>query len=198
MEDVKPIIAKNITALRQANKMTQIELAEKLNYSDKAVSKWERGESVPDIGVLKAIADLFGVTVDYLLQEEHTQPKQEEASSPKSKRAPVVITLLSILLLWMLATLVFVILNAVNPQTDLRWWPVMCAVPLTFVIWLVFNSIWFNKRRNYLIISLLMWACTGLLVYILYASEIFSWQWLILGVLGQACIIIWSHLSPRK
>ena len=67
MSDIKAIIAKNITALRQNHKMTQIELAEKLNYSDKAVSKWERGESVPDISVLKQIADLFGVTVDYLL-----------------------------------------------------------------------------------------------------------------------------------
>ena len=57
--DVKQTIAKNITALRQSHKMTQIELAEKLNYSDKAVSKWERGESIPDVIVLKSISDLF-------------------------------------------------------------------------------------------------------------------------------------------
>ena len=61
MQDIKPIIAKNITILRQNAKMTQSELAEKLNYSDKAISKWERGESIPDITVLKALADLFGV-----------------------------------------------------------------------------------------------------------------------------------------
>ena len=60
MEDIKPIIAKNITALRQGAKLTQIELAERLNYSDKAVSKWERAESIPDITVLKTIADMFG------------------------------------------------------------------------------------------------------------------------------------------
>ena len=69
--DLKQTIAKNITALRQGRKMTQIELAEKLNYSDKAISKWERGESIPDVTVLKSIADLFGVTLDYLLQESH-------------------------------------------------------------------------------------------------------------------------------
>lgn len=197
MEDVKPIIAKNITALRQANKMTQIELAEKLNYSDKAVSKWERGESVPDIGVLKAIADMFGVTVDYLLQEEHSQPKQEEAPAVKSKRAPVVITMLSILLLWMLATLVFVILNAVNPQTDMRWWPVMCAVPLTFVIWLVFNSIWFNKRRNYLIISLLMWSTLASIILTVLALGRFTWQLVLLGIPGQIIIYVWSRFQRK-
>ena len=111
MEDVKPIIAKNITALRQANKMTQIDLADQLNYSDKAVSKWERGESVPDITVLKAIADLFGVTVDYLLQEDHAAPASEPAPQPVSKRAPTIITLLSMLLVWMLATLAYVIME---------------------------------------------------------------------------------------
>ena len=80
MEDLKSIIAENITALRKGSSMTQIELAEKLNYSDKAISKWERGESVPDITVLKAIADMFGVTVDYLLVREHIVECEEELS----------------------------------------------------------------------------------------------------------------------
>ena len=71
MEDPKEIIARNIVDLRRKNGMTQLELAEKLNYTDKAVSKWERGESIPDVAVLKTIADLFGVTVDYLLTAEH-------------------------------------------------------------------------------------------------------------------------------
>ena len=57
MEDLKPVIAKNITALRQQARMTQSELAERLNYSDKAISKWERAESMPDVAVLKTIAD---------------------------------------------------------------------------------------------------------------------------------------------
>ena len=78
MVDLKPIIAKNITALRQSHKMTQIELAEKLNYSDKAVSKWERGESIPDVTVLKTIADLFGVSLDYLLESYRLLPKEQK------------------------------------------------------------------------------------------------------------------------
>ena len=58
MEDLKLIIAKNIVMLRRRDGMTQFELAQRLNYSDKAVSKWERGESVPDIAVLKALTDI--------------------------------------------------------------------------------------------------------------------------------------------
>ncbi|MBR0364946.1 MAG: helix-turn-helix transcriptional regulator, partial [Clostridia bacterium] len=71
MNDIKDIFAKNLSELRQASGMTQLELGERLNYSDKTVSKWERGESIPDAGILKQIADVFGVTVDYLLDPEH-------------------------------------------------------------------------------------------------------------------------------
>ena len=82
MDEIKLIIARNITDLRRKNNMTQAELAEKLNYSDKAVSKWERGESLPDVTVLKCIADTFRVTVDYLLQPEHHE--QEERMRKKN------------------------------------------------------------------------------------------------------------------
>ena len=73
MEDIKSIVAKNLSDLRQRNGMTQLELAERLNYSDKTISKWERAESSPDIAVLVEIADLFGVTVDYLVTVEHAE-----------------------------------------------------------------------------------------------------------------------------
>ena len=90
MNDLKGIIAKNIIDLRRQNGMTQAELAERLNYSDKAVSKWERGESVPDIAVLKSIADIFSVTVDFLITAEHQNvsllmPKRNKLHSRNRK-----------------------------------------------------------------------------------------------------------------
>lgn len=57
-----------ISALRRAAGMTQRDLAEKLNVSDKAVSRWERDESAPDLTLLPLIADLFDITVDELLR----------------------------------------------------------------------------------------------------------------------------------
>ena len=127
MEDIKSIIAENIAALRKGNAMTQIELAERLNYSDKAISKWERGESVPDITVLKSIADIFGVTVDYLITREHNEippeltekeiEKRERRERKLEKKARLkkthaIISAMSVLLVWLVATLVFVILDA--------------------------------------------------------------------------------------
>ena len=65
-EKLKIQIGTNISAFRRQCGMTQAELAERLNYTDKAVSKWERGESMPDVTTLVQLADLFGVSLDDL------------------------------------------------------------------------------------------------------------------------------------
>ena len=65
--ELKDIVAKNLVELRKIFGFTQLEKAEKLNYSDKAVSRWERAQAIPDAKVLLQLAELFGVTVDYLL-----------------------------------------------------------------------------------------------------------------------------------
>ena len=69
MDELKLIFASNLIRLRTAAGMTQAELGEQLNYSDKSISKWERGEAIPDAAVLKRMSEIFGVTVDYLLNE---------------------------------------------------------------------------------------------------------------------------------
>ena len=198
MTDVKQTIAKNITALRQSNKMTQNELAEKLNYSDKAVSKWERGESIPDVTVLKSIADLFGVTLDYLLQEDHTPAPEPVQEIPGRKhRNHKVVTTLSILLVWLVATLCFVTLDIVCPEATAKWLSFIYGVPVTMIVWLVFNSIWFNRRRNYLIISLLMWSVLACIFLTLTAAGYPLWKFFLLGIPGQIAILVWSMFQRK-
>ena len=201
MEDIKPIIAKNITALRQGAKMTQIELAERLNYSDKSVSKWERAESLPDITILKAIADMFEVPLDYLVRENPELPpiQEEPELSSGKKRNHKVITALSILLVWFVAAVVFVILDMVELDTKLHFLAFAYALPVSMIVWLVLNSVWFSRRYNYLIISLLMWTtlgCTALLLQLLYGISF--WQMIILGALGQIIIATWSKMQYHQ
>lgn len=57
-----------IARLRKEKEMTQAQLADKMNVTDKAVSKWERGLSCPDVGTLPRLAEIFGVSVDELMQ----------------------------------------------------------------------------------------------------------------------------------
>ena len=84
------------------------------------------------------------------------------------------------------------------PDNIVRWLPFAYAVPVSMIVWLVMNSIWFTRRYNYLIISLLMWttlACTGLLLYLLGIN---FWQMAILGILGQGIIVTWSKMQYRQ
>lgn len=124
MNDLKQTIANNITELRKASQLTQLELAERLNYSDKAISKWERAESIPDVVVLKQIADIFGVTVDYLLQEEHNEHAVERVSEKvfkTKKRNRLIVTLLANSLVWLIATMVFVYLGIYTEKIHNLW-----------------------------------------------------------------------------
>ena len=201
MEDIKPIIAKNITELRQKAKLTQIELAERLNYSDKAVSKWERAESIPDITVLKAIADMFEVPLDYLVQEDHDEPElpvEAAAPVPNRKRNRKVITSLSILLVWFVATLAYVVWDIIGVESNLHYLAFAYAVPVTFLVWLIMNSVWFRQRTNYLIISLLMWSVIGCAVLTMHLLEYHIWKLVFLGLLGQVGVITWSRYQYRQ
>ena len=200
MDQLKPIIARNIAALRQAAGMTQLELAEALHYSDKAVSKWERGESVPDVAVLKQIADLFEVTVDYLLQEEHKQAATETVKQVSRWRIRNhgIITGISVVLVWLIATCVFAVLDMTIPQIQYHWLAFVFAVPVSMIVWLVFNSIWFNAKLNFLIISFLMW--TGIFAVWLTSFLCLDWNgWLlfIIGIPAQVIIGMWSNIKHK-
>ena len=191
MEDLKQTVARNIAALRRESGMTQIELAQALSYSDKAVSKWERGESIPDVSVLKEIASLFSVSVDYLLEPEHDQPVAEMSRREKHNRA--FITGMCILLVWMIATLFFIL-----PLSSFPWMPFVYAVPASMILWLVFNSVWFTPRKNFLIVSLLMWTVlASVYLSLLVFAKVNFWLIFTLGIPGQAIILLWSRIKAR-
>ena len=119
MVDLREIIAKNICELRTGAGMTQSKLAEALNYSDKAISKWERAESVPDIAVLKQLADLFGVSVDYLLSDEHELPPPDATLTRTVKRNRFIVSSLAAMLVWLIATYVFIQMSISVPDSAL-------------------------------------------------------------------------------
>ena len=211
MYDVKPIVAKNIAELRLNAGMTQMELAERLNYSDKAVSKWERGESVPDVSVLYEISRLFGVTVDRLITDggdgEPISPGEipspsaaaPAADAKKAKKNRAFVTAMSVILVWLVATMVFVILDIVlGEDVKAHALAFVYAVPASLIVWLVLNTVWFSRRRNFLIISLLMWSLLGSFVVTMWIFGFAVWQILFLGIPGQIIILLWSRLKPSS
>lgn len=193
MGDLKSIIAANISELRRQHGITQLELAERLNYSDKAVSKWERSESYPDVATLKEIAELFSVTVDYLLQAEHPQEKTARREyTRRQKRNRLLITAISCVLVWLIATFVFVNIDLWTSGLHGHWLTFVYAVPVTMIVLLVFNSIWGRPRWNFAIVSVLMWSL--LTAFCLTMLPMNLWLLFLVGIPGQIIILLWAGI----
>ena len=197
MSDIKLTIGKNIAELRKTQDMTQLELAEKLNYSDKAISKWERGEVTTDILVLKEVANIFGVSLDYLMEAEHKKrPVESEIKGKLHNRG--IITGICIVLVWVAATFAFVATDIITVDVKIHWLAFIYAIPLSVVMWLIFNSIWFKKHRNFLIVSILMWTALAAVYITLLVYGMNLWQLFFLGVPSQIIIFMWSKLRYKK
>ena len=198
MEDIKGIVARNITELRLLNNMTQLELAEKLNYSDKTVSKWERAESTPDISVLVRIAELFGVTLDYLVKSENMEEAVIAHKAEQTKYNRRAIAYISESVGWIIAIFAFIITTLILKKTTFQWLYFVYTLPVVLIVKLVFNSVWFNPRHNYFIISALMWSLLAAVhITFLYFGISVALIYL-LGAAGQIVIIMWSFIKKPK
>ena len=148
-------VATNIATLRQSRKMTQLELGEALNYSDKAISKWERAEAVPDAFVLSDIARMFGVTVDWLLTSHEGESLPPPPETDRRHRHSV-IALLSFFGTWTAATIAFVVLAMLGV---IVWQVFIYALPASLTVLLVLNSCWGKRATTFLLIAALVASC---------------------------------------
>lgn len=178
--------------------MTQMELGEKLNYSDKTVSKWERGESTPDVSVLVEMADLFGVSLDYLVRSEIIDQNVVANKEKQTKYNRKAITYISESLVWIVAIFAFIITALVSKTAMFRWLYFVYAVPVVLIVRLVFNSIWFNPRFNYFIVSALMWSILITVQITFFYFKIDVSLIYLLGVAGQTIIVLASFIKKPK
>ena len=199
LPDLKGIIAKNIATLRVSAKLTQLELAEKLNYSDKSVSKWERGDSIPDVIVLKQIADLFSVTLDYLVteHEEEKTPLPPENIARK-RRNRLLVEWLSIIGVVTLSTIVFA-LCCLWGSASWAWLSFIAALPVSSIVSLVFRSIWGKKIDVAVISSALFWLLAVFIhLLTLVAASINIWHVYIVCIPAQIIIILAFCITFKK
>ncbi len=198
MKDIKSTVAKNITELRILNNMTQMELGEKLNYSDKTISKWERVESSPDLSALVEMADLFGVTLDYLVRSENIEEAVVEHKTKEVKYNRRAVSYIAEGGGWIIAIFAFIITTLITNQMTFQWLYFVYALPVVLIVKLIFNSIWFNPRHNYLIISALMWSILATIhITFLYFKVNVTLIYL-LGVAGQIVIVLASYINKPK
>ena len=208
-EKLKHQIGANISAYRKREGWTQAQLAEKLNYSDKAVSKWERGESVPDVLILANLAELLGISVNDLLVDPNALPEQTGAvqhamgqmveKTLKRKANKNTILQLSSLLVWFVALLIFVVLDTVGvPHSYLAFF---YAIPADAIVMLSLRSAWQDFRWNRALVSVIAWgSLLSLYMTLLILLHFNAWKIFLLGIPGQAAILLWGRLfrSDRR
>lgn len=197
MTDYRSIIAKNLIRLRVAAQYTQAEVASKLSYSDKAVSKWERAESIPDVAVLKAIADMYGVTVDYLLSEHGTAEEliPKETGPRRMTRNQTLITVISVLGVWFLAVVAFTVCFSFGNIV----WPVfLWALPVSSVVALVLICVWGGRMTCFAFISLLLWSLSAAIYFTCIDAK--PWLVFVAAAILQATVILsfGIRLSPKS
>ena len=193
-EEIKLQIGANIALYRKEQGLTQAELAQRLNYTDKAVSKWERGESVPDVLTITQIAGQFGISVDELIYGPDAASRPVPAKRRSSKRA---IQILVSMLVWFVALFIYVMVDSYSQPYG--WLAFFAAAPVNAIVLLSLRSAWHKYNWNLYLVSIIMWGCLVLLhVVLLVSSGVNVWRIFLLGVLGQGAIILCFRLFRRS
>ena len=202
-EKLKKQIGDNIASYRKRLGLTQAGLAEKLNYSDKAVSKWERAESVPDVLTLAALAEVLGVTVNDLLADPNELPEETGAvqqamgrvveKTLKRKADKRIIVSLSSILVWFVALFVYVVVSSLDILNS--WLAFFYAVPANAIVLLSLRSAWHDFRWNQILISAIMWgSVASVYATLLVLGGWNVWRIFLLGIPGQIAILLWFRL----
>ena len=198
-DDIKTTVANNLIALRQSKGLTQADVANALNYSDKSVSKWEHADSLPDISILSALADMYGVTLDYLTHEdaEERLSYMNEKEKPERERQ-LTIEVLTVTIVFLCATILFVYgyCFASVPTQDF-WIAYLWAIPISALFLWNYNRKWHkNKLQSTILLSILLWSL--LLCIYLQFGNYKLWLIFILGVPMEIIIVLSSNLTKFK
>lgn len=189
---LKNNIAQRIAYYRKSCGMTQAELAEKLNYSDKSVSKWERGEGLPDVVVLSMMAELFGVTVNDLISGD-TKPKRSTGRLPLKDR--ILIPMLAVGLVLLVASIVYLVLRWVFPDMQRLWLIYVYAVPVCCVVAIVLLKLWWNLWSRFVCVSILIWSVAAA-VYVTLSIQHIQEIFLIAAIM-QILVVLWYLLKSN-
>ena len=201
-EELKNRVGSGIARLRRERGLTQAELAERINYSDKAVSKWERGESLPDVLTLMNLAQILETDLNTLtgcgaqeaLPEVPEEPEITEKLPPKRRRADrSAVQKLSSVLVWVVALFLYMVLEAF--EVPHLWLLFVLAVPANAIVLLSLRSAWKIYGWNRVLISVIMWGFL-LVIYLLLwlVGHVNVWKILLMGILGQAAIGLWFKM----
>ena len=192
-EKIRENFSHNLACYRRDLGLTQLELAAKLNYSDKSVSKWERGEGLPDLYIIACIADLFGVTVDDMIGEK-------KIKRPILYRNKIIITALSAGLVWLIATILYFVFS-LSLHNFPSWQFFVYAFPISSIVFTVFSCLWWNKLCKFLSVSAIIWSVVSciyiIITYFTGGVQSLNLIFAVAGVL-ESLTLLWFLMKRAK
>ncbi|MDR3209026.1 MAG: helix-turn-helix domain-containing protein [Oscillospiraceae bacterium] len=180
-------IASNLQYYRKLAGYTQSALAERINYSDKSVSKWERAGGYPDIYVLVMLAELYGVTVNDLISESKPLLPPDPGFREKSR---YVMCFQYIVLVWLVATAAFTVLMVFFSGAPYAWYVFVLALPLSSAVSIVFAMLWWGRLARFLTISAMAWSL-AVCVYLMLMTFSFAYLFFIVCGVTQLLVLLW-------
>lgn len=192
MSNIKEIIANNITTLRKMHNMTQGELAERLNYSDNAVSRWERGEVTPSIETLEQLSEIFSVPLESLLKENAMETSKKDDKTERIRKLSILLLFVS--LVWFIVSVVYVYAKTIMGYN--LWTMFVWAFPISCLVLLLFNEAWGKKIWRFVLLSVFTWTLLGSLYLQFLTHNI--WLIFITGVPVQVALVIWAFIKPHR
>ena len=197
LSELKLISASNIIKLRTEAGLTQAELGEKLNYSDKTISKWERGEAIPDAYVLTQMAEIFGVTVDYLLSSHDAweSPEQQAARQEEAGYSVNMIIAISVLGVWTMALTIFVLLWLFD---IILWETFIVALPVSILTYMVLICVFRRRQHLQFVIASFVLSMFILLYFTLPMQK--PWQLFLIAIPAEIIVFLSCNIRrrPRK
>lgn len=193
-KSIKMIIAQNICGLRKREKMTQADLAEKLFYSDKAISKWERGESLPDAEMLYQIAELFHVDVQYLFTEHEYMGLTNEEQQKIMKRENGYRLLFIFSVVFIIFTMTLSVLSSLIDHLEVSNLSIFVFfIPLIPAVFLIINLVFGRKRFNLIFTSLIIWTLAEALY--IYFSRFHLVIVFAIALILEIAFLVWPRFN---
>ena len=196
MKDVKSIVAQNMITLRKHKGLTQAELAEQFNYSDKAVCRWERGDTMPDINVLYSLCEFYDISMNDLVDPDFqviAVTKQEK----KTRSYEIWFSILLGSVVWLAATVWFA--SSLTLFSDPYWLAFVWAVPASCIMILYSLRRITNWIAKIIISSIMSWTLiTAFFLHILVWGDVNVWSVFLIGLPLQALIILWNRVRKFR
>ncbi len=199
MEDkIESIISQNLIELRKNKQLKQSELSQEIGYSDKTISRWENGTSIPDVATLVKLANFYNVSLNDLITENATEKINDNKPDLQNKKIKDLSNLgLAVLTVWLLAVMIYIGMILFNKEP--LWQMFVFAVPISSCLAYRHTSRYLNIRwLDFTLLSLINFGLVTAIYLVIIEYNFWQLFFLTLPLEGMCLINTFFRKKNNK